>query len=131
MILLYWLLLSISGLGMLACIYSVLRVRAYYGRDKTNIPYTASQWGCGDKAGGGLSVIIPLKGGDIRTEIHLRQLLMSELYVPLECIFVMENKPDPAHKFCLRVVRDYPRKLARILLTTPHLCHSPFCRFAA
>lgn len=114
---LYWSLFSVSVLGILGCIYAVLRARAYYGRDKTNIPLAAIPKKSSLHSIDGLSVIVPLKGVDIRTEIHLRLLLMSKLDVPFECIFAMETKADPAYRVCMRVVRDYPHKVARILLS--------------
>ena len=61
----------------------------------------------------GLSMIVPLKGIDPRTEEHLEALVAAQVPGAVEYIFAMETADDPAYRVCQHVRTRHPDKVIK------------------
>jgi len=64
----------------------------------------------------GLSMIVPLKGIDRRTEEHLEALVAAPVPGAVEYIFAMETADDPAYRVCHRVQTHHPDKAIQLMV---------------
>lgn len=62
-------------------------------------------------------MIVPIKGIDPNTEVHLKALVNSKIDVPVEFLFATESPADPAYEICQRIKHVYPQKDIRIVIT--------------
>jgi ceramide glucosyltransferase len=66
-----------------------------------------------------LTMIVPVRGGDDRTERALTALVGSRVEVPVEYLVATESPDDPAAGIAERVRRAHPQADVRIVVTGP------------
>lgn len=114
MIVVYWVLVAASALGILGCLGAV----ATLARRVRTAPLAAVPTTGGESLPS-LSMLVPLKGADDATEAHLTALVEQELPAPVEYLFALESSDDPAFVVCERVRAAHPDSAIRIIISRP------------
>src|SRR5215469_15555532 len=108
-LIIFWLFFFISAVALLGCIAASTTMGL---RFRDVIQNTSDR-----KPGSSLSMIVPLKGVDDFTTLHLTALVESVIDVPVEFLFTMESMDDPAFAVSQKVKEEHPDEDIRIILS--------------
>ncbi len=106
---LFWIFLSLSALGLLGALAALSRVLGYFRPRPPQESGTIRP----------LSALVPLKGVDGRTGDHLRALVESQMDWPVEFLFAVEDESDPAFALCQQIQQEYPNREIQIVISGP------------
>ena len=106
MSILFWIFFGLSVFGIIAISSSIFALISHFSKKHISKNSTKS-----------VSVIVPIKGADINTESNLIALVNSDIESPVEYLFAMETKDDPAYDICKSIKKSFPNIDINIVLT--------------
>jgi ceramide glucosyltransferase len=102
----YWVFFGLAVFGIVAMSSAIYSLISHFNKKENTQRSTQP-----------LSVIVPIKGADKNTESNLKNLVNSVLESPVEYLFAMETKDDPAYSICRYIVESFPNKDISVILT--------------
>lgn len=106
MVLIYWVVFIVSVVGILSITLALLKMITHFSQKQKTQPSSQP-----------LSLIVPIKGADENTFDNLSMLINSEITSPVEYLFAMETKDDPAYEVCNTVKESALDKDIKIIIT--------------